>query len=413
MRPELETLSPVLFGKTYAKKILGTQFSNLVGVWPYSELTGHRCNNLITAEVSGEVVVNGGFEVLSGGGEIFGEWSERAGTGGIAEEGVIIHGGARSLKLTRGADDNTWVWQYMRVEPGETYSISFWSYANGGAASRYGIKDDTAGNWITALGTSTGNAAAAWAEFTTTFAAPADCMVIMLYLQTPAGAGELCYWDDISITGLQSIDGAYPNSGVTLGEPGIFGKTSAALSSGSAMLGSNLFATKVDTAEGSAIAWGKVDAAGRWTDLAELRYLFHLKTYADPNKYIVFGKNTQNHQLMWRRKAGFGLSANELTYTFNPTGTTGWFCMGYSWSISTPRLKGYLYAPGVVAWHQVFSDAGANMDDYGTDTMSGIAAALGAGAYPTGQDWIGWASYAACWGGLTLSEAEMQKVMGA
>jgi len=67
----------------------------------------------------------------------------------------------------------------------------------------------------------------------------------------------------------------------------------------------------------------------------------------------------------------------------------------------------------MVAWHRVFSDAGANMDDYGTDTMSGIGTCLGAGGYPTGQDWIGWASYAACWGGLTLSEAEMQKVMGA
>jgi hypothetical protein len=413
---KIHLLAAALFDKDYVDVIKSVRPSQLIGVWPFWEASGGIANNQVVSSSTGNIIHNGTFEAGDDT-TTFGAWQERVGTGSIDSEAGIKHGGAASCKLTRGADDNTWVYQTLRVEPGNTYNISFWTYGNGGNETRFGLKNVTNNTWIFNLGTATGYSAASWNEYTNSFAAPAGCGIVELYLMTPTGAGELAYWDDVSISGTVKLNASYGASGITLGADGFpgTGRTAVATEQGAILFGCPFFASSFDTDEGSMICAGKVDSADEWTDGLEFRYLQHHKSFDDAHKYIAFGKHTDNHKLVWRRKAGNGKNANEQTYTFAVTGTLEWFVMGYSWSISTPRLRGYLYVPGEVAWHRVFDVAGGDMDAFGTSTMTDINSVVGAGALlgTPAQDWIGSIAYAAIWAGDILTEGEMQRAMGA
>jgi len=150
--------------------------------------------------------------------------------------------------------------------------------------------------------------------------------------------------------------------------------------------------------------------SAQWADTAEHRYLFHPKSAADANVYLVFGKNSAAQTLFWRRKAGSGLDTNEQTYAFSPAGPADtWFCMGMTWNQATPRLRGYLYVPGVLPFTEQFDEAGSDVDPWGTNPVDDYNTVIMAGATDA-QEWAGDGAHVAYWS-RQLSKAEMQHVM--
>ena len=391
--------------KNYINKVLGIQSANLIGGWPFNEPSGLRAHCVVTQTFTGDIAYNGDMEIAGHGGAITAAgWYQRAGGGTIAAEAVVIHGGARAVKLTEGA--STWIYQNMVVKPGESYVYSFWTQGDGANAGRYGIKNQSDNAWFVALNTSTGVAGGAYAQVTDTIVIPATCSEIIVYLEAPAGGGNFCYYDDFTLTGTVDFGAAYCRPGVTLGGGGIGdGKTSAAFDAANTYVAVQgaLFNSLYDPDLGSAISWGKMSAA-QWADAAAFRYLVHPKSSTDAFVYVVFGKHTEAKTLFWRRKTAEADSDNEQKYVFD-TVPTGWFCMGFSWDTTTPRLKGYLYAPGVVAWHKVFDIAGEDMDSLAAYSWTGLNTMLAAGG-GNSQLWQGWLGPIAQWGGVTLTEVE-------
>ena len=159
------------------------------------------------------------------------------------------------------------------------------------------------------------------------------------------------------------------------------------------------------------IGWMKVDGSARWTD-ATIRYAApHMKSAVDSNTYLVMGRSTTNHAVMWRRRYASG-NANEELYTFSGSGTTGWFAMGYSWDINVPRLKGYFYVPGEVGFHEVFSIAGTDFTAWNKSShpVENNNTVIFAGS-TSSQEWIGSAAHLALWCGKALTEAQFHQVM--
>jgi hypothetical protein len=394
-----------LLGQDYYKRLLATGPS---GYWPLWDNAGAQAQGLILSAASENLVSNPTFEALHGI-ETFAGWRDRAGTGAIADEGTIVHAGSHAAKLTRGDDDNLWISQDLKVVPGDTLSLSFWARGDGSVAGRYCLYDLINAGWIVAF-TTTGVTAAAYSEVTASPTVPAGCTRLRLYLAGPTEAGSV-YFDDCTLTGTGSLHGSYAPSGVTLAQPGIGDGKAAASFSGAAtcvLLGSNRFNAVWDGDLGSAIVWGKMSTA-QWADTAEHRYLFHAKSANDPHAYIVFGKQNVAKTLFWRRKQADGKDTNEQTYAFG-TGPVTWFCMGYCWDTTTPRLRGYLYVPGSLPFTEVFSMAGGDMDAWSTNPVNDYNTALMAGSTEA-QEWTGLGAHACYWGGRTLSKAEMQHVM--
>ena len=233
-----------------------------------------------------------------------------------------------------------------------------------------------------------------------------------LYFAVPTAAGS-CYFDDVTVTGETSLNGSYSGAGITFGQPGIGdGNTSVNFNGVTTfvLVGSNRLDAVWNGDKGSAIAWGNI-AAGDWTDVAEFRYLFHMKSINDSSVYLAFGKHNVAHQIFWRRKLGVAVSDNEQTYTFAPSGPTSFFCMGYVWDVSVPRLRGYVYAPGVLPFTEVFNVAGADMNAWGDHPVSnGLDALLMAGS-PSAQEFEGDSAHIAYWAGQALTAGQMQNVM--
>jgi len=383
------------------------------GYWPLWDGHGARATSLITAQASENLLSYGTFET-AGSTETFAGWIDRAGTGAIADEGSIVHAGSHACKLTRGDDNNLWVYQDVVVVPGDSLALSLWARGDGSVGGRYALYDLINSAWIKEM-TATAVTATSYAQVQAAITVPATCTLARLYLAGPTAAGSV-YFDDVTLTGLGTLHGSYSPSGVTYGQAGIGDGHSACSFSGTAtsvLIGSKRFNAIWDPNLGSAIAWGKI-AASDWTDTAEHRYLFHPKSSADPNYYIVFGKNGDAaHTLFWRRKVGNGKDSNEHTYAFDPAGPDAlWFCMGMTWDTTTPRLRGYLYVPTVLAFTQVFDEAGADMDEWSTTThpVDDYNTCLMAGATQA-QEFVGSGAHACYWGGKALSAADMRHAM--
>jgi hypothetical protein len=399
---------------SHRRRIWGGYTNKLLGYgpdvyWPLSDASGIVGKSLICNTAIENLVANPGFEYT--GGANWTGWVERVGTGAIADEGVIVHSGSHAAKLTRGADSSTWIYQYIKVIPGETLALSLYARGDGTNEGRYAVYDYNNSAWITPM-TVTGVAAAAYAEVTDTIDVPATCNLITLYLAVPT-TGGLCYFDDISITGVGTLDGAYVGSGITLGQPGIGDGNPAAHFDGNNttfFTGSQRFNAVWDGDVGTAIAWGCI-AAADWTDTDAYRYLFHPKSMNDAHYYVVFGKADVAHRLIWRRKAGAGKNVNEQSYTFAPTGPDNtWFCMGYTWDINVPNLRGYLYAPGVLDFTEVFDVAGADMDAWGDHPVTDQSCVMMAGGL-SGQEFEGKGAHIAYWAGRAFTAAQMQDIM--
>lgn len=151
-------------------------------------------------KVLSEMLANLGFETAGGGGaDVFGSWTESAGTGAIARTTTAgeFRSGAAAAKLTAGATVNTNIYQQIAVMPGEDYTVTFWTRGDGTYAGRYRIYNATAASDITAL-TSTGVTGTTYTQVTATFTAPAACYLVSVMLYCPGTNAGIAYFDDVS-----------------------------------------------------------------------------------------------------------------------------------------------------------------------------------------------------------------------
>ena len=296
-------------------------------------------------------------------------------------------------------------------------SLKFWTRGDGTNAGRYGVYDFTHSANIIAA-TSTGVTGTSYTQVTANFAVPAGCYDIQIRFFSPVAVGGIAYFDDVELTGNMTLSGVYAPSGITYGQPGPIAGLTAVEGDGvnsHIYIGSKAFNSLMDGDVGSAIVWGKVKAAAQWTDATTHRYLFHNKSMPLNTLYIVMGKQTDlSDGLRWVRSDG--TDAHTVSYSFTPSGTLDWFCMGMTCDVtSTPkRIACYLYilatktfvvvsdsepATGEAAWNKV------------TNPSDGAPCDFMAGTNLTTQEWIGYESVTALWNGVALSTAEMQGVM--
>lgn len=160
---------------------------------------------MMTAKSNGaltELIVNGGFETAGeGGADVFGTWSESAGNGAIAVETGAgnFHGGAKSAKLTTGADTAVSINQAFAVIEGYTYTLSYWVKGDGATnKSAYAVYDNTGSADIVAK-TAITTATNTFQNITVSFTAPADCAEVLVTLHGAATEGAIAYFDDVSV----------------------------------------------------------------------------------------------------------------------------------------------------------------------------------------------------------------------
>jgi hypothetical protein len=398
-------------GKKYHQKILTIQPDSLYG-WRLDEESGSSAALEVNGKLAAsavDILSNGGFETLGGGGgDVYALWSENAGDGAIANETTIIHGGSNACKITAGVNANTWVFHgSLAFIPGETATITVWVYGDGTNYGRYALYDDSNGGWIQSL-TSIGINAAAWTEVTIEFTVPDGCFLGRLYLACPGVPGGIVYYDDAELTIQPVLNLAYASSGIAFEQPGIGdGKTSIALDGNNTyvLAGTKYFDTIWNGDKGSAIGWGKL-AAAQWGTDTTYRYIFHAKSSNDATYYVVFGRSDAENQLTWRRRVGG--DTNEQLYTFTSPPIGEWFCMGFAWDVSVPVLRGYLWSrtSGFVKAFDVEGDGiawGVHPVDDGNNVFYAGSTSQ--------QEWIGGGAHVYYWPGTVLTEVEFRRAM--
>lgn len=176
--------------------------------------------------VTGEpnLILNPGFETAGGGGDdVFANWAEKAGHGGlISDEGVIVHGGSHACKLSKPGG----IWQDVMtpsftVVPGTLLRLSFWTRGDGGSAEgEYFIRDVT--NAVTIVNLATGVTGTTYTEIIEDFVVPEGCVSLYIKLRTIGPYGDI-YFDDVSLQVIMSkasdrflgnIAGIRPTSGL-------------------------------------------------------------------------------------------------------------------------------------------------------------------------------------------------------
>jgi hypothetical protein len=423
----------ILETKDYFTRVMSVRRANMIAAWPLWDIGYRTIRNMTGTEVkSVELIGNGGFETAgAGGADVFDVWTEAAGTGAIADEGELVHGGSHAAKLTAGATANTTLRPsnassldatgagLVGVFPGMRCTLSFWTRGDGANAGRYAVYDNSNGAYIRTT-VSSGVTGTTYTRVSYSFTVPAGCYAVQVTLFCPAAEGGIAYFDDVSLVSDYPLDGLAQPSGVSYGRPGIGDGLACTEHNGTdsgILIGNVAFGQLWDGNVGSAISWGKVDAASRWTDAAAYRYPFHVKSRQDSTVYLAMGKSQTNHQVSWRRRIGAG-NVNpqfEYTYTFSPSGPTGWFCQGMTWDVvsSPKKIKCFLYAPGVLEWTKLYDDTPATgLEDWvnATYTPDGKDTVLAAGSL-TAQEWIGRVAHVYLWAGAALTDDEMRRAM--
>jgi hypothetical protein len=397
-------------GATYLDRLLAT---NPTSYWPLDDPAGRTARELSgRIGAPADTVFYGSFETAGAGDPDFFEgWGEAAGDGAIADETTLVHSGSHAAKLTSGASDNTRVTNGLpRVSPGQTYTYSFYTRGDGSNAGKFAIRDNTNNTWIVSLQT-TGVSGTSYTEVSGQFVAPAGCHELIVYLWGPSANGGIAYFDDLTITGPVDCSGYYSASGVSYRVAGMGdGRTAVQVDgTGYIQFGNRGYDQFWDGDAGSAIAWGRVSAAGQWTD-ATIRYLWHPKASNDNTYYLVLGKHSDNHTMMYRRRAGGTTFA--VHKTFSPAGPLTWFCMGMTWdnTLATPHAACYLYANGTFEIVHDESPPPGGMDAWGAHPVDDENAVLLAGS-PTSQQWIGRGAHMAYWAGRELGADQMRALM--
>lgn len=410
---------------TYYRRIQSIQPDYLIGYWPMNDAAGRTCTDLTGTTTAVELIGNGGFETAGGGGaDIWALTWETAGTGALADETTLVHGGGHAAKLTAGSSANTCIKLensggigsgLINVIPGLSCTLTFWTRGDGTYAGRYSIYDNTNSTFIRTVVT-TGVAGTTYAQVSYSFTVPAACYAIQVTLWCPSTNTGISYFDDVSMIVNYPMHGVYQPSGITYGQTGVGDGLTATVHNGTdsgVLIGSLAFGSLWNGNVGSMIAWGKIDASGTWTDGSTFRYPgVHIKSRQNSTVYLVMGKSTTNHTLAWRRRV---INAQfENTYTFGTVGTLLWFCMGMTWDVTTAnKIRCYLYVPGEVAWSKLYdatpatgmeswSNASYTADDSNTVIAAGSL---------TQQEWKGSSAHHAIWAGKVLTDAEMYRAM--
>lgn len=297
--------------------------------------------NISSPDLAGaEELVNGGFETAGGGGaDIWGTWVETAGDGALADEVVLVHGGAHAAKVTAGPTLNTKVAETIAVVPGLAKTLLIWTAGDGVHAGRYRVYDVTHGADIVPV-TSTGVVAAVYAQVPVTFSVPFGCTSIRLDLMCPATNGGIAYFDDISQKSTVRFNGA----------------------------------------EGTLLIWAKVANAGVWTDGLSR---FVVRLAVDANNWIKLFKYTDNF-LYWQYKAAGTLKSVNAALT-----PSAFFCMAMAWSKSGDALKAYYGG----------SQQGATQVGLGTwaGALDATGATIGSSSLVPTDLWFGNIAMAALW----------------
>jgi hypothetical protein len=333
---KIAKVSPVVMGgKSYQQKIKNLFGSSLIGYWPLNELTGS-----IAYDISGKtsnILTNGDFETAgAGGADVFGTWVETAGTGAIASEATIFHGGAAAAKLTAGATTNTKIANTITVVPGVTYVLSFWTRGDETYGGRYGVFNVTGGEDIIAA-TATGVTGITYTQVNVSFTAPASCVSIRIDLWCPSTNTGIVYFDDVQLIGPRH--GLY--SGVDLANTSgptqtkqlapLFDGTNTDIVN---ILTSSLIAG-FNGDLGSWFMWLKVQSAGVWTDGVRRDPGFIGTTGS--NSFLNVRKTTGNNLLSFYRDDTGTAQNVDITMSL-----TTWFCLGATWSQAANQFIVYL-----------------------------------------------------------------------
>lgn len=151
-----------------------------------------------------ELLSNPGFETAgAGGADIWSSWTELVIDGALANEAVLIHGGAAAAKLTCGATITTGrcrIYVDQAVTAGKLYKVTFWTRGDGTNSGYYALYDQTQSTFISAgFQVSCNVAGTDYAQVTVYFTAPVGCATVRLRLFSPPVNGGICYFDDVSI----------------------------------------------------------------------------------------------------------------------------------------------------------------------------------------------------------------------
>jgi len=147
---------------------------------------------------------NSGFETAgTGGADVFGSWTEAAGNGTIAAEtgATNIQSGAKSAKLTTGADGLVKLTQDVSVKPGVSYCLQACFKADGTNIPRWGVYDKTNGDDIVELGAIKESVLEepAFEFYSVGFTAPENCETITITLAGAATEGAVVYFDEAKV----------------------------------------------------------------------------------------------------------------------------------------------------------------------------------------------------------------------
>ncbi len=150
-----------------------------------------------------EHLTNGDFETLTDAGPPanFGTWTETVGSGGqIEAEGVLVHGGSYSAKLTQGTTNTSVMQTIYNLVPGKRYRLTFWTAGDGTHNGRSWIYDPVNVSDVLASA-ATGVTGATMTQVTRDFVCPNGCRAANLYLHagTTGESGEISYFDDASV----------------------------------------------------------------------------------------------------------------------------------------------------------------------------------------------------------------------
>ncbi len=209
------------------------------------------------------------------------------------------------------------------------------------------------------------------------------------YTQIVQSLGPIAYWPQAEPSGTVSLDesgngrnGIY--TGVTLGNAGIGdGRTSAGFDGATSY--NNIYSVSLagafNSAEGTCLIWGKVFAAGVWTDAA-FRRLFVLQT--DNNNRVTAYKDGANNTISVLYVAGGTIKSLTIT-----TSTVDWFSLGITWSVSADQVRVYFNG----------TQSGATLTGLGVwvGAIAATTTVVGAQNTTPAQVWSGTLAHAAVW----------------
>jgi len=344
--------SAIISTKSYSQRLHQAFGGSLVGHWSLNDLSGSQAldysgnglngvyngptlngyigidgkpapsldgvNDFIALPLE-NLVTNAGFETAgAGGADVWAGWSETAGDGAIADEGVIVHGGSHAAKLTAGATANTLIdanYGLTYCPSGITVTLTFWARGDGTNAGRYAVARSDWGVWLISP-TSTGVTGAAYAQVSNTFTVPAGFPGFVLRFMCPSANGGIAYFDDVSIT--------IPNGTLFDGDTGTWS------------------------------AWAKVTNVGVWTD-ATSRYICRVKSINNNNYHTIARNGAGNNTIIFQ-SAGGG-----VVYQPSQAGltTTDWFHVALTWggSNAIAYYNGVALDAGgaIAAWDDVIN----------------------------------------------------------